>query len=181
MDRKSIFRIVIIALFTALIAAGAFIRIPIPPVPITLQTLFAMLAACVLPPSAAVSCIIAYLLIGIIGIPVFTAGGGFAAIAGPTGGYLIGLLPAVLAASLVSKHMRGRAGTIIATVLATAIIYAAGVPWLALAAGLPAKAALAAGLLPFITGDVIKAVAVIIIAPSARERIMAATEDDQQV
>ena len=103
MDRSRIMRTVVTALFTALVAAGAFIRIPMVPVPMTLQTFFALVAAACLPPTMATVSMLVYLFLGTVGLPIFTAGGGLAALLGPTGGYLIGLVPAVLAGSLVMK------------------------------------------------------------------------------
>ena len=94
MERKQIRKITMTALFAALISAGAFIRIPMIPVPITLTTLFTMLGSACLPPSLALSSIIVYIFIGAAGLPVFTSGGGLASLLGPTGGYLIGMIPA---------------------------------------------------------------------------------------
>ena len=93
MERKQITKTVLVALFAALVAAGAFIKIPFVPVPMTLQTLFALLAAACLPPSMAVSSIVIYIFLGAIGLPILTAGGGLAAVLGPTGGYLFGMIP----------------------------------------------------------------------------------------
>ena len=103
MDRTKITRIVLIALFAALIAVGAFIRIPLPPVPITLQTLFTLVAALLLPLPVSISSVLVYLFLGIIGLPIFTSGGGLAAVTGPTGGYLIGLIPAVIIGGLMVR------------------------------------------------------------------------------
>ena len=72
MERRQITVFVLVALFAALIAAGAFIRIPFIPVPITLQTLFALLSAAVLPPLMSLSSVIVYLVLGGIGdVPKF--------------------------------------------------------------------------------------------------------------
>ena len=96
MERKEITKIVLVALFAALIAAGAFIKIPLVPVPVTLTTLFVLLAALCLSPLMALSSIVVYLFLGGIGLPIFTSGGGLAAMLGPTGGYLFGMIPAAL-------------------------------------------------------------------------------------
>ncbi|HQB54991.1 MAG TPA: biotin transporter BioY, partial [Sphaerochaeta sp.] len=92
-------RILLIAFFTALIIVGSFIRIPLPPVPLTLQTLFALMAGYMGGPAIALMSVGIYLLLGAIGLPVFSGGGGFALLFGPTGGYLLALLPAALIAS----------------------------------------------------------------------------------
>ncbi|MCL2550466.1 MAG: biotin transporter BioY, partial [Methanimicrococcus sp.] len=82
-------KMVFAALFAALIAVGAWIRIPLPFVPITLQTFFVLLAAVTLGRNWGPVCIIVYLLVGLIGYPVFAGGSsGLGVILGPTGGYL---------------------------------------------------------------------------------------------
>ena len=72
MERKQITRFVLTALFAALISAGAFIKIPLVPAPVTLQTLFALLAATILPPAMALLSVVSYLLLGVLGLPIFT-------------------------------------------------------------------------------------------------------------
>ena len=172
MERSKILRIVITALFTALIAAGAFIKIPLGPVPVTLQTLFVLIAVCSLPLSLSVLSVLTYLVLGAIGLPVFTTGGGIAALLGPTGGYLLGILPAVIAGSLIMKVMGShiRLAACIAAAVTDIIIYAVGIPWLSIKLDLSFAAALATGLFPFIIGDVIKYIVTVITAPAIRNR-----------
>ena len=79
-----------ICLFTALIAAGAFIRIPIPVVPFTLQFLFTTLAGLLLGGKNGAISVGVYIFLGLLGLPVFASGGGFAYVLTPTFGYLIG-------------------------------------------------------------------------------------------
>lgn len=81
-----------VALFVALITVGAFIKIPIPNMPFTLQFLFTNLAGIVLGSSLGAFSIIIYILLGLIGVPVFTSGGGPAYIFMPTFGYLLGFV-----------------------------------------------------------------------------------------
>lgn len=157
MNRSALIRIVLTALFAALIAAGAFIRIPIPPVPITLQTLFTLIAGLLLPLSVSLSSVLVYLFLGIIGLPVFTAGGGIAALAGPTGGYLVGLIPAVIVAGVMMRGGRkSYAYTLLAALCATVALYIPGLFWLGYSRSLSLEATLAAGLTPFIAGDILK-------------------------
>ena len=82
--------LLLIALFAALTAAGGFIRIPIPPVPITLQTLFVYLAGHLLGTKGSAASQILFLIIGLIGVPIFTMGGGPGYILKPSFGYLAG-------------------------------------------------------------------------------------------
>ena len=74
------------AIFTALIAVGAFIKIPVPVVPFTLQLLFTTLARMILGAGAGAVSVLVYLLIGLAGIPVFTGGGGIGYVLQPTFG-----------------------------------------------------------------------------------------------
>jgi len=94
------------AMFAALTAVGAFIKIPIfpYPVPITLQTAFVYLCGLLLPPKAALFSQLTYVLLGLVGIPVFTGGGGIGYVLNPTFGYLLAF---VFAAPLMSKLARG--------------------------------------------------------------------------
>lgn len=158
------------SLFVALIAIGAFIAIPVGPVPIVLQNMFVLLAAVILGPRWGLACIGVYLLIGLAGLPVFSKGGsGIGHLFGPTGGYLLGYIPAVLAAALISKGFGKKLpGDIFAMVVASLIVYAAGVPWLKMATGMTFQKAMAVGMAPFIPGDIVKIIAGALIARGIR-------------
>lgn len=148
------------ALFTALYVAGTFIRIPIGPVPIVLTNLFIFLGGLVLPWSWSMASVVLYLLLGAVGLPVFSGGGGPAYFAGPTGGYLAGYLVAVCVISLISRAGKARLPFLILSLTAGILaIYACGVPWLKKVLDLPWHRAALVGMLPFIPGDVIKAAA----------------------
>lgn len=81
---------ILCALFAALIVVGAFIRVPIPVVPFTLQLLFTMMAGLLLGGKLGAASVAVYLLIGLLGLPVFAEGGGLAYVLKPSFGYLIG-------------------------------------------------------------------------------------------
>ncbi len=91
---------ILVAVFAALTAIGAFIKIPIPPVPITLQFLFCACAGVLLGSRLGMFSQLLYLAIGLSGIPIFTKGGGLSYIFQPTFGYLIGF---VLCAFIIGK------------------------------------------------------------------------------
>lgn len=78
------------SIFTALISIGAFIKIPVPVCPFTLQLLFTTLAGLILGPKKGAISVLCYIIIGLIGVPVFVSGGGLLYIFQPTFGYLIG-------------------------------------------------------------------------------------------
>jgi Uncharacterized conserved protein len=179
MKKETLMRTLYIALFAALIAVGSYIKIlVIPPVPISLQTLFMVLLGLVLPPTMALSSMLIYLFIGMIGLPVFTSGGGIAALLGPTGGYLIGGIPAVVAGALIMKANKKNAIwlTAIAGLVETMLIYAVGLPWLSVKAGLTLSKTLAGGLYPFLVGDTLKLIVAVAVAKATRAKITASIE-----
>jgi biotin transport system substrate-specific component len=141
-----------------LLAAGARISfwLPFSPVPITAQTLAVLLVGSVLGPWRGAAAVTAYLAQGAAGLPVFAAGAGIGYLLGPTGGYLLGFVPAawlagyLVAASPNRSHLR----MVAAMALADAAIFVPGVLWLATVVGL--RNALAAGLLPFLPGELYK-------------------------
>ncbi|MBR8656196.1 biotin transporter BioY [Achromobacter sp. Marseille-Q0513] len=160
---------VLVALFAALIVVLSLVPpIPLPaiPVPVTLQTLGAMLAGAMLGPvRGALACLL-YLALAAIGLPVLPGGrGGMGAFLGPTGGFLIGMPIGAFVTGWLARRLAGRApgtwagvaGFAVACVVGgIAVVYACGVPWLASVAKMDlGKAALAVAV--FVPGDLIKA------------------------
>lgn len=147
------------SVFGAVTAAGAYLMIPVPPVPITLQTFFLYLAAALLGGRLGALSQVVYLLIGIIGLPVFSGGkGGLGVLLGPTGGYLIGF---VVGAYVIGRlaELRKNPGPVwlgFAMICGTAVIYLLGVMQLMLVARFSINQAIYAGVLPFLIGDAIK-------------------------
>ena len=94
------------SMFGSLTAVGAYIMIPLPPVPITMQTLFVSLAGALLGGYLGALSQVVYILLGVIGLPVFAGGkAGFGVLIGPTGGYLIGfIVGAFIIGKLTSLH-----------------------------------------------------------------------------
>jgi biotin transport system substrate-specific component len=156
------------SLLAALIAAGAFISVPIGPVPIVLQNMFVLLAGLLLGSRWGLAAVGIYLLAGAFGLPVFAGGiGGIGRFAGPTGGYLIGYLPAVFIVGLLSTYGK-TALDIIGMILGTFIIYSVGVIWLQWITGMALSNALAVGIYPFLIGDALKIAAAVTIAKAIR-------------
>lgn len=158
------------SLFAALVAVGAFISIPIGPVPIVLQNFFVLLAALLLGPRWGAAAVAVYLLSGICGLPVFAGGtAGIGRIMGPTGGYLLGYLPAVFIAAWISSKAGGRTwADIAAMICGSLIVYGCGVPWLKVVTGMPFSKALALGMVPFLIGDALKIAAAIPVVKALR-------------
>ena len=158
------------SLLAALTAVGAYIAIPIGPVPIVLQNLFILLAGLLLGPNWGSASVAVYLLAGILGLPVFAGGtGGIGRIVGPTGGYLLGFLPAVYLIGLISKKGGQKTLMDVAAMIAgTIVIYACGVAWLKTLTGMTLAKTLAVGMYPFLIGDAIKIAAALPIARGLR-------------
>lgn len=103
MQKKlTIRKMALCALFTALIAVGAFIKIPVPLIPFTLQTMFVVLAGLLIGGNLGGLSALLYMLLGLIGIPIFTGGGGFSYIFKPTFGYIIGFCIAAYAVGKIA-------------------------------------------------------------------------------
>ena len=98
--------LILVSLFAALTAVGAFIRIPIPFVPFTLQYLFCAFAGILLGPKLGALSQIIYVGMGLIGIPVFTEGGGIAYVFKPTFGYLIGFIVAAYVIGKIAEKIQ---------------------------------------------------------------------------
>jgi biotin transport system substrate-specific component len=173
-DPVSLRGMVYASLFGALTAVGAYIIIPLPPVPVTLQTLFLGLAGLLLGGRLAALSQVVYLLLGIIGLPVFAGGkAGLGVLLGPTGGYLIGF---VAAAFVIGKlaALRARPGfawLCLCLTAGAAIVYLLGVLQLSLVARLAPLKALMVGVLPFLVGDVVKIILAALIALRIRDRL----------
>ena len=98
-------QLILCALFAALTAAGSFIRIPIPGTPLlfTFQTFFVFLCGLMLAPRYAVTAQVVYIAVGLLGLPVFSTGGGIAYVLTPSFGFLIGFVACVLLISLLVR------------------------------------------------------------------------------
>ena len=154
-----------------LLALCAQIRIPLPftPVPITGQTFAVLLLPVVLGGWRGPAAVAAYLAQGALGLPFFAGGAaGVAALAGPTGGYLVGfLVAAVVIAVLAGPGGGSRARAALAMLAGNVAIYLCGVPWLARFVDGGLVAAVALGMTPFLIGDAIKLIAALALVPPA--------------
>jgi biotin transport system substrate-specific component len=167
---KQLHMTVYASLLAALTAAGAYLAIPIGPVPIILQNLFIFLSGLLLGAKWGVASVGVYLLAGALGLPVFSGGvGGIGRFVGPTGGYLLGFLPAVFVIGMISEKTPNRVVFDVLAMLCGAIlIYACGVTWLKVLTGMTLSKTLVVGMYPFILGDALKIAAAIPIAKALR-------------
>lgn len=124
--------LILTALFAALTAAGAFIKIPLGPVPFTLQFFFTALSGILLGPYLGSLSQLIYVLIGLIGIPVFTSGGGPTYIFNPSFGYLLGFIFASFIIGKITYKARGLSllKLFSACIIGAAAIYSIGIPYM---------------------------------------------------
>jgi biotin transport system substrate-specific component len=143
--------------FALLLALSAKVGIPVPgtPVPATLQVMVVLATGAFLGPWGGLASVTTYLLSGIAGAPVFALGGGPTYLMGPTGGYLIGFLPAVYLAGLLAGRCRGLWSLFGAFTLSCMIIHLSG--WAQLSALSGPAEAFRTGALPFLFLDLLKA------------------------
>lgn len=166
---------VLCALFAALIAAGAFIKIPIPYVPITLQFLFTNLAGLLLGKKKGLIAVCLYIFIGLAGVPVFTQGGGPGYIFQPTFGYIIGFALGTWLAGLIAQRGENSIKTyIIAGSVNFIVMFAIGLLHLYLilnfylSTSTGVEKLLSIGFLPFALGDIVLIIVCAILAKRLR-------------
>lgn len=179
-------RSIAIGIGAVIIALSAQVVVPVPfsPVPMTLQPLAVLAVGGLLGGAAGLGALLLYIAMGVLGLPVFAGGGsGLLRLLGPTGGYLLAFpIAAWVTGTLVGPALASsegvRAGTTLRVLLACAagmvIIHLGGVAQLALLGG-DAALALRVGLIPFLTGDLVKvglaAVLILAAGPKIRSRL----------
>ncbi|MFR8725878.1 MAG: biotin transporter BioY [Mediterraneibacter faecis] len=162
-------QMVLIALMTAVTCVLGPLSIPLPfsPVPISLTNFAIFLAIFVLGMKSETISFIIYLLLGAIGVPVFSSfRGGLQVLAGPTGGYLIGFIFLALIMGFALEHFdRKLVPTIIGMIIGMAVCYAFGTVWLAKLLSLSFKEGLMMGVIPYLPGDAAKIIIAAIVGP----------------
>ncbi len=154
-----------------LLAASSQIAIPSWPVPFTLQTLAVTVIGALLGSRRGAAAVLLYLAEGALGLPVFAEwGGGLAHFFGPTGGYLIGFVPAAYVVGLAfERGLASRApGALLTYTVGTAIIFCCGVPWLAYLSD--TQTALRVGFVLFVPAALAKIFLAAAITPGFRRR-----------
>ena len=162
-------QMVLIALMTAVTCVLGPLSIPLPfsPVPISLTNFAIFLAIFVLGMKSGTISFIIYLLLGAIGVPVFSSfRGGLQVLAGPTGGYLIGFIFLALIMGFALDHFdRKLVPTIIGMIIGMAVCYTFGTVWLAKLLSLSFKEGLMMGVIPYLPGDAAKIIIAAIVGP----------------
>lgn len=175
MNKRSTKTLVLIGVLAAVTCVLGPLTIPLPfsPVPISLTNLAVYFSIYVLGMKKGTISYLIYLLIGLAGVPVFSAfTSGPGKLLGPTGGYLIGFIfMAVICGIFIEKWPANRCICFAGMVLGTAVCYLFGTVWLAYQAEMDFYPALAAGVIPFIPGDMAKIVIAMLIGPEIRKRL----------
>lgn len=142
-----------------LIAVASQVSVPMFPVPMTLQTLAILTIGMTMGARMGVATVGAWLLEGAAGLPVFANAGATASLVGPTAGFLFGFLGMVALVGLASdRGVKSVFGLSLVALAASALLYVPGLAWPALAMGKSVPDLLSGWMLPFLTGDVVKAV-----------------------
>ncbi|MGT2436303.1 biotin transporter BioY [Bradyrhizobium betae] len=163
--------VVLIALGTALMTLSAKVNLPLPYVPMTLQTLVVLMIGAAYGGRLGSATMIAYLAEGAMGLPVFAGPvGGLAPLVGPTAGYLFGFIGAAFVTGWLAERGWDRSVVRLFAAMAVGhvIILAAGFGWLSFGLGLGVAKAWQVGLLPFLAGSLVKNALGATLMPAAR-------------
>lgn len=167
--------IALIAVMTAVTCVLAPLSIPIGPVPISLTNLAIYFGLYILGVKKETISYIVYMLIGLVGVPVFSGfTGGPAKLIGPTGGYIIGFVPMAIIAGIVIDKTKGKlVPSMLAMVAGTAVCYAFGTAWFVFSSqgSTSISAALALCVFPFIPGDLVKMILAAFFGPRIRKQM----------
>lgn len=150
--------ITLIAMMTALTCVLAPLSIPIGPIPISLTNLVIYFGLYILGTKKETLSYIAYILIGMVGVPVFSGfTGGPGKLIGPTGGYIIGFIPMAVLAGIGIEKAKGKfLPGMLAMAVGSVVYFILGTMWLSYQGQMDFMAALFAGVIPFIPGDLMK-------------------------
>lgn len=170
-------RIILIAVFASLTAVGAFLRIPLGFSSITLQVFFTIMAGVILGAKDGLLSQLVYVLVGLVGFPVFTLGGGVTYILQPSFGFLLGLMPMSYIIGLICAKKPNFPRIVIASILGLAMLYLIGLPYMYLLVNFYLGKALSVsyviiyGMLIYLPGDFLKIIAAAVICPKIAKRL----------
>lgn len=161
-----------IALMAALMAVLAPVTIPVGPVPVTLALLVVFFIGAMLPPVPALAAVSVYILLGVVGLPVFSGyQGGPQVLVGPTGGYIAGYYVIILALSHTARRSQNYFVLLGAALSGQAGCYLVGTLWYMFIMKAALLPALSACVVPFIIPDILKAAAALALALTLRRRL----------
>lgn len=176
MKKTNIYEMTICALFAAIMCIFGPMSVPIGPIPVSLTNLVIYIAIYILGTRGTTISYLVYLLLGAVGLPVFSGySGGIGKLTGPTGGYLIGFILMILISGLALKLSNAKPIlTAIGMVVGTAVAYAFGTVWFMIVASYKLKEALSVCVFPFIPFDLGKIVIATILGKAVRVALIKA-------
>ena len=161
-NRLDIKNMTMVGVFVVLIAVGAFIKFPIWFIPFSLQFIFTNLAGLILGKKYGALAVIIYAIVGLLGVPIFTAGGGIGYVFQPSFGYIIGMAVGAFVVGHYTENRRDLKSMIIGSLLNMIVIYAIGLPYLVLiinvylSKAVALKTLVVSGFLITLPGDIVK-------------------------
>ena len=165
-NQTNVYKLAQMAVMTAVICVLAPLSIPIGPVPISFTNLAILLALYILGTKMGTLSFLCYLVLGMVGLPVFSGfTGGLGKLLGPTGGYLIGFIPLAIISGLSLEKLRSKAAQFVGLVAGVAVCYAFGTAWFCFEAGVGLQKALSLCVIPFIPGDIAKILIAMVVGP----------------
>lgn len=177
-----IFTYILCALFAALTAVFSQIMVPLPftPIPINLGLLAVWICGGILGARKGAITILVYILLGAVGVPVFVGfNAGLGALAGPTGGYIVGYLPSVIVFGLLAgqgadgskgkKTLQSFMVVVVRGLAAMAACYAPGTAWFMISTGMGFFESLVLCVIPFVPGDILKLIVAVIVCDALRK------------
>ena len=164
--------LILAGLFAALTAIGAFIRIPLGLIAVTLQTFFTAMAGILLGPKWGALSQAAYVVLGLVGLPIFLLGGGPSYVLQPSFGFVVGLIPCAWITGLLSGGGRSPGRIVLACLAGECVLYLIGVPYMYvicnayLGRDMAVETAVRTGMLVYLPGDALKTAAAALLAPA---------------
>lgn len=170
-------KLVYVSLFAALTAAGAFLRLPLGMVSVTAQFLITAMAGAVLGAKWGAVSQAVYVALGLLGLPIFTMGGGFGYVLQPTFGFLLGLIPAAYVIGRIATEHATPRRMVLACLAGLAVLYVVGLPYMALIlngylhSDFSFSKLLMVGCVPFLPFDAVKVILAAIVCPAVQRRL----------
>lgn len=169
-----------IGMFAALTAIGAFISIPVGPVPVTLQSFFVLLSGITLGSKKAMFSQITYVLLGLVGLPIFAGfTGGFQTVLKPSFGFLIGYILTAYSVGKITEKDNSHKNILLAVFIGTVLLYSVGLPYMyyilniMLAKNFTLMQIFNMGMFLFIPGDTVKAIIAVFVGKKLKKIIIA--------
>mgnify|MGYP004732878759 FL=1 len=164
--------LVLAALMAAVLCILAPLSVPVGPIPLSFATLAIYFIAYLLGWKWGTASVLVYVLLGAVGLPVFSGySGGMGKVLGPTGGYIVGYLFLAVIAGLVIQRTANRFFQLLGMLAGTAVLYAFGTAWYCFQSGVAVGDALMKCVWIFIPGDLIKMAAALTVGPVLRRRL----------